>query len=225
MLRPARLMLPFAALLAIIPSDFGGWAVITLDDLPDALPVGEPVTVTYAVRQHGRTLLGGLNGALEAESRGDRVRVAALPTGESGRYRATLTAPRGGNWTLTVLSGFRNSRLTLLPLPAVHPGREAPAVPDAERGRRLFVAKGCLTCHAHDEVPASGVVDVGPQLSGRRFDPDYLGRVLADPSVAAPRGRGGFQMPDLRLREAEIAALVAFLTGGRAVRASSLAAP
>ena len=33
---------------------------------PDTVVMGAPVTVTYAVRQHGQTLLNGLRGQIEA---------------------------------------------------------------------------------------------------------------------------------------------------------------
>jgi cytochrome c553 len=222
MLKPALFALP---LLAAIPSDFGGWAVITLDTLPSEITVAQPITLTYTVRQHGRTLKDGLEGRVEAESHGERVQAAALPTGAPGRYDATLVLPRAGNWTITVWTGFFRSRITLLPIPVLNPGRTAPALADAERGRRLFVAKGCLTCHAHDDVSGSGEVNIGPRLSGRRYDPDYLSRFLADPGLARAPASTGFDMPDLGLREPEITALVAFLNGGRSVTVSTPAAP
>ena len=46
--------------------DAGGWAVITVVRTPDTVVAGEPVTVTYAARQHGQTLLNGLQGRIEA---------------------------------------------------------------------------------------------------------------------------------------------------------------
>jgi mono/diheme cytochrome c family protein len=219
MLRSTHFALPLAAALTLVPANFGGWAVVTLDDLPDAITVAQPVTFTYTVRQHGRTLLSDLRGYLEAESGRDRIRVAAAPSGEPGRYRATLTLPRAGNWTITVFSGFGNSNVTLLPVPAVTSARTASAATQSERGRRLFVAKGCLTCHAHDEVPGSGTVAVGPPLSGRRYAAAYLSRFLADPSIAAVRGPNGLAMPNLNLRGTEISALVAFINGGALVGA------
>jgi mono/diheme cytochrome c family protein len=217
MLRSAHVVLPLTVALAAIPTNFGGWAVITLDELPNEIPVAQSVTLTYTVHQHGRTPLNDLRGHLDAEAGAVRISAAATPSGEQGRYRATLTLPRAGNWTITVYSGFGHNRVTLLPLPAVNPGRTASAVTDAERGRRLFVAKGCLTCHGHDAV--------GPALSGRRYPAEYLSRFLADPSISRLRGPNGFEMPDLNLRPAEIGALVAFLNGERKVTASTPAAP
>lgn len=211
-------MSQIAVLLTLVALHFGGWAVITVEDLPDQLVVGQPVTLTFAVRQHGRTLLSGLNPRIDAKAGGQTVRAAAVAVG-TGRYAATLTLPRAGAWTITVYSGFGPSNLTLMPVPAANAGRPAAEPTAAERGQRLFVAKGCLTCHLHDAVPASGAVKVGPDLSGRRFDADYLRRFLADPNIATTRGPGGFEMPNLNLAPREIAALAAFINGERAPQA------
>ncbi|MGH7427493.1 MAG: c-type cytochrome [Candidatus Methylomirabilaceae bacterium] len=208
-----------AMLLTLFALHFGGWAVITVEDLPDQVVVGQPVTLTFAVRQHGRTLLSGLNPRVEAKGGGQTVRAAAAPATGTGRYAATLTLPNAGAWTLTVYSGFGPSNVTLMPLPAVNPGR-APVEPAlATRGQRLFVAKGCLTCHLHTEVPASGVVRVGADLSGRRYAAEYLQRFLADPSSVTTRRPGGEEMPDLNLAPREIAALTAFINGEKAPQA------
>ena len=91
------------------------------------------------------------------------------------------------------------------------PGAPVPApLADAERGRRLFVAKGCVTCHLHRAVNETSIA-VGPELTGRRFAPEYLARFLADPAAVIPPPSGAFGMPNLRLKPAEIAALTAFL--------------
>ncbi len=201
------------ALLALLTLNFGGWAVITVEDLPDQFAVGQPVTLDFTVRQHGHTLLSNLNPRITAEAGQDRVSGSVQPGASDGRYRASLTLPHAGAWAITVYSGFGNNNVTLMPVPAVSPGRVAPEIAAAERGRRLFVAKGCITCHVHPEVPSSGVVNLGPDLTGRRFTADYLQRFLADPNIATTRGAGGFEMPNLNLAPREIAALAAFING------------
>ena len=203
------------ALLALLTLNFGGWAVITVEDLPDQIPVGQPATLDFTVRQHGHTLLSNLNPRVTAVAGQDQVSAVVRPGPSAGRYRASLTLPHAGVWTITVYSGFGNNNVTLMPVPALSPGRTAPEIASAERGRRLFVAKGCITCHVHPEVPASGVVNVGPDLTGRRFTGDYLQRFLADPNIATTRGAGGFEMPNLNLAPREIAALAAFINGER----------
>jgi mono/diheme cytochrome c family protein len=206
------------ALLALLTLNLGGWAVITVEDLPDQVPVGQPVTLDFTVRQHGHTLLSNLTPRVTAVAGQDQVSAAVQSGPSAGRYQASLTLPHAGAWTITVYSGFGNNNVTLLPVPAVNPGRAAPEIAAAERGRRLFVAKGCITCHVHPEVPSSGVVNVGPDLTGRRFTGDYLQRFLADPDIATTRGAGGFAMPNLNLAPREIAALAAFINGKAAAQ-------
>ena len=77
----------------------------------------------------------------------------------------------------------------------------------AAYGRALFAAKGCVGCHTHNDVnPGSGIA-VGPDLTYRALDPDFLRSWLKDPPAVRP----GTQMPNLRLSAEEIEALIAFL--------------
>ncbi len=211
--RPSRLTLPALLLLPLIGA-YGGWAAITVQDLPDYVVAGQPVTLTFTVRQHGVTKLSGLQPRVEARATGLTTEGAAAPGREAGQYVATLTLPRAGEWTITIHSGFGNSQVTLLPLPAIVAGNAPPAPPgESERGRRLFVAKGCLTCHVHGDVAGSGVVAVGPDLTGRRLAADYLRQFLANPAIVARSGAP--QMPNLDLKPQEIAALSAFISAER----------
>ncbi len=207
--------IPIMAFLTTLTTNAGGWAVITVEELPNEFVMGRPVTLTYSVRQHGRTLLSGLRGSIEAQAAGQTVHEAASPGMDAGQYNVTFTLPRPGSWTITIHSGFGNSDVTLVPIPAVNAGRSATALSATDRGLHLFVAKGCVTCHVHPDVTGSGEVKVGPDLGGRRFAADYLQRFLADPNIATTRGPGGFEMPDLKLDPQEIASLVAFINGER----------
>lgn len=205
---------------AIAAFAFGGWAAITVEDLPDHLTAGRPVSLEFTVRQHGVSPLNGLEPRVEARGRGAPVRAGATPAGAAGRYRATLTLPEPGDWTITIHSGFGNSKVTLLPIPALAPGAAPAALTASEQGQRLFVAKGCVSCHLHRAVTGSGTSEVGPELTERPLAPDYLARYLADPSISPTnRARGDGAMPNLGLDQAEIGALVTFLGGeGRASR-------
>ena len=216
--RSSRVTLPALLLLPLIAA-YGGWAAVTVQDLPDYVVAGQPVTLTFTVRQHGVTKLSGLKGGKVQAQAGDlSFEAAATPGREAGQYVAALTLPRAGEWTITVFSGFGNGRVTLLPLRAIPAGSSAPApLAESERGRRLFVAKGCLTCHVHGDIDGSGVVAVGPDLTGRRLAPDYLRQFLANPAIAARSGAA--QMPNLDLKPQEIAALAAFINAeGRATQ-------
>ena len=46
----------------------GGWAVVTVKDLPEYFVAGQQYTIEFQVRQHGRTLLSGLRPQLVIES-------------------------------------------------------------------------------------------------------------------------------------------------------------
>ena len=195
----------------IVAFTFGGWAVITVDDLPDYAVAGRPMQLSYMVRQHGFTKLTGLHGNVEVQRTGGNsvTRVDAQPKWKDGQYVGAVTFPTAGEYVVTIRSGFGNSDITLLPLTVVAPNTAAPrAIGDTERGRQLFVAKGCVTCHVHDQVPGSGRVAVGPELSKLRFPAEYLAQFLADPSIK-PSANG--RMPKLDLGQRDIASLSAFI--------------
>jgi cytochrome c2 len=80
----------------------------------------------------------------------------------------------------------------------------------ASRGRALFQAKGCTACHQHREVNPGAGVAIGPDLTDRSFDPDYLRIWLADPASVRP----GTFMPNLGLSAEEIEGLIAFINDG-----------
>jgi mono/diheme cytochrome c family protein len=205
--------------LAVSAYAFGGWATITVDDFPEAVVAAQPTTLSFVVRQHGVTLLGRLSPTVSATD-GKAEVAGKVAARETGHYSAKLTLPRAGDWSITVNSGFGNSRLKLPPVRALTAGSPAPAPRTPfDRGQRLFVAKGCVTCHVHGTVAAVGYasLEVGPELTPKRYEADYLRRYLIDPSIARTPGRP--QMPALGLAPAEISALVAFINADRSVAA------
>jgi mono/diheme cytochrome c family protein len=186
------LAMPLAAVM-------GGWATISVEDLPDYLVAGQPTTITFAVRQHGVEPMNRLTPTLEARAGSLGATAAARALG-NGRYEASLSLAEPGDWTVTINSGYHNARVRLLPIPVVQSaGRTPVTLTAAERGERLFVAKGCQTCHVD--------IDVGPKLKGRTFEADYLARWLANPQAV----RANAEMPNLNLKPAEITALVAYI--------------
>jgi cytochrome c2 len=203
--RASRFALP--ALLLPLLGIYGGWAAITVEDLPDYGVVRQPLNLTFTVRQHGLTKLSNLEPRVEARGSGGTTAAVATPGKDAGQYTARLVLPQAGAWTITIHSGFGSSRVTLEPMPVIDASAQAPVLAESERGRRLFVAKGCVTCHLHRDVSGSGVVAVGPELTSRRLAPEYLQRFLADPSMIGSANK----MPNLNLKQAEIAALIAFL--------------
>jgi cytochrome c553 len=141
-----------------------------------------------------------------------QVTAVARPVGEKGHYVATLTVPSAGEYKTRIESGFGSSENNLLPLRAIAAGAQPPRpLADADRGHRLFYAKGCVTCHVRGSEGTDGI-KAGPDLTGRRYPPDYVAKFLADPdksplskSIAKP------WMPKLDLKDREIASLVAFI--------------
>jgi hypothetical protein len=49
-----------AAVLAGTTLLAGGWAVTTVTDVPEYAIAGQPLTLSFAVRQHGVSLAGGI---------------------------------------------------------------------------------------------------------------------------------------------------------------------
>ena len=220
--KPLHCLLPAVMLLPAFgpAAPLGGWAVITVEELPEHLTVGQPTPLEFTVRQHGFTALGDLQPRVEATSGTARTSAAAPPRllGTTGRYAATLTVPKSGDWTITINSGFMSSRVTLLPIRAFDAGaRGLPAIPERARGHALFVAKGCITCHVHEETKAAPSVAVGPELTGRRYPAEFLTRFLANPAAFVAERPGAARMPSLGLDEREIASLVTFINTERQV--------
>jgi len=101
-----RISIALAVLLSVvlaIPAFAGGWAVITLDELPTGVVAGEPLTVGFTVLQHGKTPMDGLDPTITATSpQSESFVVHAKPEGETGHYAATLTFPTEGNWNWSI---------------------------------------------------------------------------------------------------------------------------
>src|SRR5712691_8166651 len=118
--RTLQLTLLGTSLLTAVGFAFGGWAVVTVEDLPDYAVAGKPINLAFAVRQHGRTLLPQLKPTISAQAGSSVVRGAAnaAPGSATGHYAASLTLPHPGDWTITIHSGFGESRMTLLPIKA-----------------------------------------------------------------------------------------------------------
>jgi cytochrome c2 len=83
------------------------------------------------------------------------------------------------------------------------------SISQADLGRNLFIAKGCMLCHSHNEtnkVREFGV-DIGPDLTNITASAEYLHLWLKDPSAVKSTAK----MPNLGLSDTEIDALIAFI--------------
>jgi len=272
------------AMAITVPVFAGGWAVITLDELPGNVEANQPLEIGFMVRQHGVTPLSGLSPTIRADLAGssESIRVTAVDEGIAGHYAATLTLPQTGEWqwsieafggaqpmpALTVVEAASvvaksepvkasSNSLPLLaggvglvgalggllamkkkvrwaaafvviglfvsgvgfvsaagqpkeePKTVVQEAAVVSPVSQVELGRNLFIAKGCMMCHSHDEtnkIREFGV-DMGPDLTNLTASPEYLRLWLKDPKAA----KSTATMPNLELSDAEMHALIAFI--------------
>jgi mono/diheme cytochrome c family protein len=213
-------------------TSFGGWAVVKVSKVPDAWVAGKPLQLSWQVRQHGVRPMGPedkLSPTLVARSGSRVVRGTAGDYVEQGwkGFRGTIVFPEPGDWQVTIESGFAGAKAVLIPwrvVDSVTPvrgtveehlaARGIARFSEAERGRRLFAAQGCVNCHVHRDVEIRGQMsEFGPDLSDRRLPAEYLARFLANPSIKPPTN--GREMPNLELREKEILPLIAFLNSER----------
>jgi len=196
------------AVFALVTAAYaGGWAIISVNHLPDYAVAGQPLTLTFSIRQHGKTLLSGLHPSVQATAAdGLTTKATAIRTAVAGEYSAALTLPAPGEWKITIISGFNSTTTTLPVLKVIGSGSPTP-IPfsPATQGVRLFASKGCIGCHRHIEVNPEHTMDARFDLTGKRFPTDYLRKFLADPNIKP------VEMPNLNLKPDEIEALVAFI--------------
>lgn len=87
-------------LLAVNAARAGGWAVLTLAELPPQVVAGDSFTVRFAVRQHGNHLASGLDSFVTAvhTKTGQALEFKAEPADKAGYYKATMMLPHSGAW-------------------------------------------------------------------------------------------------------------------------------
>lgn len=227
------LLFCLAGLLAPQALHGGGWFVLTLDELPTTLTAGEPTVLAFVVRHHGRHRGDVADARLVAThvESGREIVADAAAAGEPGAYAADVVFPLAGEWTWNwVLPSWAMT----IPMPALAvapssaPAEDGGAIPrllawlrmilapepalaspalDADYGRDLFLAKGCVTCHAHTAYPDVFSVGIGPDLTHYQAAPDFMADWLRDPKALKPQTL----MPNLDLTDSEIQALTAFL--------------
>src|SRR5437764_542606 len=113
----------------------GGWAVVTVKDLPEYVVAGQRYTLEFQVRQHGRTLMNNVQPQLLVATSQQSTNAATLaPTrSDDGTYRVTFAAPQTDRVYLTVVSGCGGRSLGLTALDSS--GLEAAAEPVDALGR------------------------------------------------------------------------------------------
>lgn len=117
-----RISIMLASLISLVfavPALAGGWAVITLDELPSSVVAGEPVTIGFTVLQHGRTPMTGLTPTITANLyKEQEFVVEAEPQGKPGHYSATVTFPKEGKWRWSIQAFTMDQRMPMLTVAA-----------------------------------------------------------------------------------------------------------
>lgn len=92
---------------AITPALAGGWAVLTLDELPQNVQAGQEVTIRFMIRQHGVTPFTGAEPVVEAKQPNSNLlqEFKAVELPEPGHYQAVIKLPKAGVWRWTI-NGF-----------------------------------------------------------------------------------------------------------------------
>ena len=121
------------ALVGVSSAFAGGWAVTTLDPLPNELRAGQTYAIGYTIRQHGQTPFASAQTAIEIRSSRSQApqRFRAVPDGPPGHYVAQVTFPTAGEWqwdvdqtpfapqalgTITILPPTTGATNTTLPM-------------------------------------------------------------------------------------------------------------
>ena len=108
------LVLIFTFALAI-PVFAGGWAVISLDELPVGVVAGEPYNIGFTVLQHGKTPMTDLYPIVTARiANGEILTFSAEPEGKPGHYTAALTFPKDGEWEWSIQAFTMDLKMPVL---------------------------------------------------------------------------------------------------------------
>ena len=212
-------------MVAATPTPFGGWSVVTLVDMPEFLEVGKSTTLAFRIRQHGSEIRWDVSPTVSLPDPGagfvarmfNRNRVHAEKGDTYGVYEATITPEAPGEIAITIDTDVHGWKVELLPMLVVAQDNHPPAFSEIERGRRLFAAKGCVTCHEKIDDPALAeltTIRVGPSLTGRTFPTDYLAMRIKNPAENRGTSINGTVMPQLELDVRDIEALVRYINHG-----------
>jgi len=135
MLRRPLLALTAALLLlvwAAVPTLAGGWAITTLDAVPNDFEAGQSYSIGYTIRQHGvHPYPDAATSIRIADADGRTELFRARPEGEPGHYVAEVRFPAAGVWQWEVdQSPFAPQPLgTVQVAPASAPAAPLPAAP------------------------------------------------------------------------------------------------
>jgi len=141
------MLVALLGLLFVVPSALaGGWAVVTLDQLPAEVRQGESLRLGFMVRQHGQTATNQVKPYLEARNTdtGEVFRVEGRQEGPVGHFVLEVSFPSAGSWEWAIVPvPFEGTPLPVLQvLPAVvqQAGPETAQVtmPQPDAGRSVL---------------------------------------------------------------------------------------
>jgi hypothetical protein len=102
----------FALALALVSGSglalAGGWAVTTMEGVPDDIVAGQTYTVGYTILQHGSHPADVEETYIQITSlaTGEEILFRGESTGETGKYTAEVTFPEEGAWQWGVIQGW-----------------------------------------------------------------------------------------------------------------------
>lgn len=87
-------------LTTVLIANAGGWAVITIDELPAQITAGQALSIGFTVRQHGQTLRSDLKPIVrfERSAAQEAFEVTAQRQGGEGHYVAEIKFLSAGQW-------------------------------------------------------------------------------------------------------------------------------
>ena len=134
-----RLIALAAAILLLglsAPAAAGGWAVTTLDTVPDSFEAGRSYDIGYTIRQHGVTPVDLASTGIRITSvdSGKAITFDGRRDGPVGHYVAKVSFPAAGGWTWEALQDWFGPQAlgklqVVAPSTAPAPGAQAAAVP------------------------------------------------------------------------------------------------
>ena len=131
-------LITLAMLALATPARAGGWALVTLDQLPVEPRAGQTLRLGFMVRQHGVTPIDGAFGTEPMTPRlsasnvdtGESIRADARKGGPVGYFVVDVTFPSAGVWEWQITpEPFQATRLGQLTVLAAAASPAEPAAP------------------------------------------------------------------------------------------------
>ncbi len=117
----ATLVINYVLLLLLAAPLFaGGWAVVTVDELPPSLRAGAATTVGFTIRQHGRHPVNVEDVVVRATDpvNGETLTFTARQEGDVGHYVVEIVLPKAGLWNWEIQPAWFPP-MTMAPMPVL----------------------------------------------------------------------------------------------------------